>query len=398
MHGLRELLRNCFPESRATKMQSRTSIRFALAAAALLLSSINTHADLVYVWCDDGTIQRFSTNGAGSLFATNNLSAWNGPVGLALDNVGNLYAGFPDGSTIWKFLPDGSRSSSSSSPIDSVSGLAFDHAGILFATSPNYIEICRLTYNLGYGYVLVTPPGSNYTQANLSGPISPAFDSAGNIYVANNTNAITWPFISSTSYDNTIQKFTPDLTPLGAFATNLNNPWGLAFDSSGNLYVSSSGDELVYRFTPGGYGSIFSYGISLLSDPRGLAFDSGGNLYVANAGNGTIVKINPGGTGSVFASGLSGPTSIAIFPGLNVWSATGINLSNPQTTSNGAFQFVFSDNPGLAFMALGTTNASKPLTNWTMLGAVSEVSPGHYQFSNPQATNSGQWFYRIRSD
>ena len=379
-------------------MHSRTSIRFALAAALLLLSSLSNHADLIYVWSDDGTIRRFGPNGAGSLFATNNLSAWNGPVGLALDNVGNLYAGFPGGSTIWKYLPDGSRSSSSSNPIDSVSGLAFDHVGNLFATSPNYIEICRLTYYLGYGYVPFNPAGSNYTQANLSGPISPAFDSAGNIYVANNTNANPMPWASPSPYDNTIQRFTSNLTPLGAFATNLNNPWGLAFDGSGNLYVSSSGDELVYRFTPGGYRSIFSYGIPLLNDPRGIAFDSGGNLYVANAGSGTIVKITPGGTGSVFASGLSGPTSIAIFPGLNVWSATGISLNNPQTTSSGTFQFTFTDNPGLAFTALGTTNASLPLTNWTILGAVPEVSPGQYQFSDPQATNAGQWFYRIRSN
>jgi hypothetical protein len=65
--------------------------------------------------------------------------------------------------------------------------------------------------------------------------------------------------------------------------------------------AASSGAELVYRFTPGGYGSIFSYGISLFS-------------------------------------------------------------------------------------------------NWTMLGAVSEVSPGQYQFSDPQATNAGQRFYRIRSN
>jgi sugar lactone lactonase YvrE len=380
-------------------MKSRTSIRFALAAAALLLSSISNHADLIYVWSDDGTIRRFGPNGAGSLFATNDLSAWNGPVGLALDNVGNLYAGFPGGSTIWKYLPDGSRSSSSSSPIDSVSGLAFDHAGDLFITAPNYECICRLTYNLGYGYVLFVPPGStNCTQANLSCPLSPAFDSAGNIYVANNTNANPMPWASPSPYDNTIQRFTSNLAPLGAFATNLNNPWGLAFDRSGNLYVSNSGDNIVYRFTPGGYGSIYSYGITLLNDPRGIGFDSRGNLYVANAGSGTIVKITPGGTGSVFASGLSGPTSIAIFPGLNVWSATGISLSNPQTTSIGTFQFAFADNPGLAFTALGTTNASKSLTNWTMLGAVTEVSPGQYQFSDPQATNTGQRFYRIRSN
>jgi sugar lactone lactonase YvrE len=314
---------------------------------------------------------------------------------LALDNVGNLYAGFPGGSTIWKFLPDGSRSEIGF--VDSVSGLAFDHAGNLFITSPNYVSLGRLTYE-GYGYILLTQPGStNYTESNLSYPISPAFDSAGIIYVANNTNASPIAFLYSPSpYDNTIQRFTSNLTPLGAFATNLNNPWGLAFDRSGNLYVSSSGDDLVYRFTPSGSGSIFAG--AGLSDPRGLAFDGGGNLYVANAGSGTIVKITPGGTSSVFASGLSGPTSIAIFPSLNVWSATGISLSNPHTTADGAFQFAFVDNPGLAFTALGTTNASLPLTNWTILAPVTEVSPGHYQFSDPQATNVGQRFYRIRSN
>ncbi len=224
MPGLRELLRNFCPESRAANIHWKTSIRLALVGTALLLSAIKSRADLIYGWCDDGTIHRFSANGARSLFATNDLSGWNGPVGLTLDNVGNLYAGFPGGSTIWKFLPDGSRSSSSPGTVDSVSGLAFDHAGILFATFPNYIEIGRLSYYLGYGYYLFSPPGSNYPQANLSYPISPVFDSAGNIYVANNTNANPLPWFQPTPYDNTIQRYTPDLTPLGTFATDLNNP------------------------------------------------------------------------------------------------------------------------------------------------------------------------------
>ena len=379
-------------------MRSKTSIRFALAAGALLLSSTNNHADLLYVWGDDGTIQRFNANGAGSLFTTNNVSGWNGPVGLALDNVGNLYAGVPGESTIWRFSPNGTRSLIGY--IDSISGLAFDSTGNLFGTSPNYVEICKCDYGPAWGYPgIYTDDTTNYTQTHLSYPINPAFDSAGNIYVANNTNASPVAFLYPPSpYDNTIQRFTSNFTPLGAFATDLNNPWGLAFDSSGDLYVSSSGDDIIYKFTPGGDGSIFADASAGLSSPQGLAFDSGGNLYVANSGSGTIEMFTPGGTGSVFASALNAPTSIAIFPGLNLWSATGISLNNPQTTPSGTFQFTFTDNPGLAFTALGTTNASLPLTNWTILGAVMEISPGQYQFSDPQATNGGQWFYRIRSN
>jgi hypothetical protein len=38
-----------------------------------------------------------------------------------------------------------------------------------------------------------------------------------------------------------------------------------------------------------------------------------------------------------------------------------------------------------------------PLSNWTTLGAATEVSPGQFQFTDPQATNTPQRFYRVRS-
>ena len=51
------------------------------------------------------------------------------------------------------------------------------------------------------------------------------------------------------------------------------------------------------------------------SQPWGLAFDRAGNLYVANQGSNTIAKVPPaGGTGTVFASGLSAPYLIAVAP------------------------------------------------------------------------------------
>ncbi len=367
-------------------------LRLFFASAALCLAPVNSHADIIYVWSSDGTIQKINANGVGASYTTNNLSGWFGPVGLVLDNVGNLYAGVPGSSAIWKFLPDGTISYFGF--CDSVSGLAFDRTGNLFATLPNWNEIDLLTF-LGYGYSLCSGC-TNLTTVNLRSPISPVFDSTGNLYVANNTNASpSWLGLSSSPHDNTVQKFSWDLTPLGAFATNLTSPWGLAFDQSGNLYVSDAADDEIYRFTPGGQGSTFSYGIAPLNSPRGLAFDSRGNLYVANAGSGKIVKIEPNGVRSVFASGLNGPTSIAIYPGLNTWSATSITVKNPKSTPNGTFQFELSDNPGLTFTVLGTADIALPLTNWTTLGSTVEISPGSYRFTDPQATNSDQRFYRI---
>jgi hypothetical protein len=46
---------------------------------------------------------------------------------------------------------------------------------------------------------------------------------------------------------------------------------------------------------------------------------------------------------------------------------------------------------------LTTTNLLLPLTNWTVLGTVTDSPPGHFQFSDPQATNRPMRFYRVRS-
>jgi hypothetical protein len=43
---------------------------------------------------------------------------------------------------------------------------------------------------------------------------------------------------------------------------------------------------------------------------------------------------------------------------------------------------------------LATTNLSLPLSNWTALGGVVEISPGQFQFTDPQAANGGRRFYR----
>ena len=99
------------------------------------------------------------------------------------------------------------------------------------------------------------------------------------------------------------------------FASGLNQPIGLALDSSGNLYVANSVDHKDQargsEFDTSGNESLFAL---LDASPLGLAFDSNGNLFVSTAGDrpGTIVKIDPSGQGTVFAStGLNVPQGLA---------------------------------------------------------------------------------------
>lgn len=78
------------------------------------------------------------------------------------------------------------------------------------------------------------------------------------------------------------------MTPAGV-VTTLNTtaiarPYGLAVDSSGNLYVAS-GNSTIYEVAPSGAVSTFINGGAGLNGPTGLAFDGCGNLYVANYAN-----------------------------------------------------------------------------------------------------------------
>jgi Galactose oxidase, central domain len=75
-----------------------------------------------------------------------------------------------------------------------------------------------------------------------------------------------------------------------------------------------------------------------------------------------------------------------------------IFLSVPINQPTSGFQFGFTNIPWMRFNALASTNPSVALSNWTTLGNVTEISPGQFQFTDPQATNSPQRFYRVRAN
>jgi hypothetical protein len=77
--------------------------------------------------------------------------------------------------------------------------------------------------------------------------------------------------------------------------------------------------------------------------------------------------------------------------------AATINLTNTETLPGGAFRFGFTNTSGVSFSVLSATNPTLPFGNWTYLGSASETPPGQFQFTDPQATNGGQRFYRVRS-
>jgi len=127
----------------------------------------------------------------------------------------------------------------------------------------------------------------------LNWPNGLAFDSAGNLYEGDQASG-------------SIIKFAPDGTR-STFATGLNNPTALACDSGNNLFEADWQSGTIYKFAPNGARSTFATGVG----PYGLAFDSAGNLFATDYYGGIIYKFAPDGTRSTFATELNTPLCLA---------------------------------------------------------------------------------------
>ena len=78
-------------------------------------------------------------------------------------------------------------------------------------------------------------------------------------------------------------------------------------------------------------------------------------------------------------------------------ASTPPNLTGMSFSGNGGFGFQFTNLAGASFTALASTNLTLPLSNWTVLGPITDSPPGQYHFSDPQSTNNPHRFYRVRS-
>ena len=256
------------------------------------------------------------------------------PNSLAFDSSGDLWvANFGDRTVVeyprqqlsgGPVVPALTISSGPSGSLNSPAGMAFDASGDLWVAndlSNTLVEYSKtsLTYGPVVPDVTITSDGSK----SLSGPYALAFDSAGDLWVAN--------YDSSTLVDYPKNRLAsgaqvPAVTISSDSSGSLNSPAGLAFDASGDLWVAANLSNKVLEYTRGELSSghprpavtISADTRGSLNSPEGLTLDPGGDLWVANYGDNSLSEFAPSElsrSGSWSPSFIAGPDTGLRSPG-----------------------------------------------------------------------------------
>ncbi len=122
----------------------------------------------------------------------------------------------------------------------------------------------------------------------LSDPFQVALDGAGNMYVGDDDNGNVTRIPAGGGAATLVALGTPG-------GNALTDHYGVAVDGAGNLFISDHQNSRILVVTPGGVVSVLSItGLSpALGFPAALAFDGAGNLYIADFANGRIFASPP---------------------------------------------------------------------------------------------------------
>lgn len=313
-----------------------------------------------------------SSNGVGAT------ASFKGLFGVAVDAAGNVFVADTANRVIRKITAAGVVSTfagtvNSSGTADGAGslarlaeprGIAIDAAGTLYVADYGAHTLRKITPSGVVSTLAGAAPLSGSTDATGNAarfyyPSGVAADGAGNVYVADTSNN-TVRKVSDASVVSTLAGLagrSSSVDGTGSVA-RFEDPYAVAADGSGNLYLADPGDHTIRKVTPAGVvttlaGSAGQYGgtdgvgaAARFKGPLGIAADAAGTLYVADTGNHVIRKISAGAVvttlaGTVGAAGNNdGAGAAARFSepnGVAVDSAGRVYVAD---TSNGTIRVI----------------------------------------------------------
>jgi uncharacterized repeat protein (TIGR01451 family) len=290
-----------------------------------------------------GVITTIAGNGTSAFFVGDGGPAASArmrfPVKVAFDRFGNVYASDQSNGRIRRVdaatgvitTVAGGGTGGDGGPATSAAlgsnpaGVAFDGSGNLLLTGGGRVRSVDVTTGIistiaGGG---VGGDGGPATSASLLNPWDVAADPEGNLFIAElsahrirRVDAATGTI--TTVAGNGTAGFGGDGGP--ATSANLNQPRGLAVDGSGNVFIADTENNRIRRVDAAS-GTIST--IMSTSRPEDMEVDAGGNLFVAATGVSAILRVDAVSgdvvvvTGGGFAFGGDGGP------------ATGGQLANP---------------------------------------------------------------------
>jgi sugar lactone lactonase YvrE len=340
-------------------------------SAQVTPSGIGVDAQNHLLICDRGInrVRKVDANGVITTVAGTGVSGGSGdgepatlaqlsaPDGVAFDGAGNYY--IAEGFRVRKVTPMGTISTIAGNGqfqisgdggfavdagLGSVAAVAADRDGNVFLSeTANSHRVRRIDVTTGIidsfaGTHSATYSGSGgaATSALLARPQGLAFDSSGNLYLADHEFAR----VRRVDPAGTITT----IAGTGAFgfsgdgglatAARLRGPSSVAVDANGVLYIADGMENRVRRVDAAGVITTFAgngtsaYGgdggpatSAGICWPSGLAFDGQGNLYIASKCNNVIRRVDAAGNISTYAgthsSGFAGDGGLATLAQLN---------------------------------------------------------------------------------
>ncbi len=244
---------------------------------------------------------------AGDLFIADSVNdrirEVNHATGIITTMAGNGIVGF-----------SGDNGSATAAELDSPKGITVNSAGLLFIADSfnNRIREVNLatgtiTTVAGNGTSGFSGDSGPATAAELDYPTAVALDSAGDLFIADSYNNRIREVNYATGAISTVagngtSGSSGDNGP--ATAAELNNPIGIAVDSTGDLFIADNSDRIREVIalagvitTVAGNGIVGSSGdngpatAAEINLPDGIALDSAGNLYIADTNNQRIREV-----------------------------------------------------------------------------------------------------------
>jgi len=247
-----------------------------------------------------------------------------------------------------------------------------------------------ITTVAGNGDTTFSGDGGPATAAGIGKAVIVTVDRCGNIYIEDlNHNRIRKVDVSgiiSTVAGNGVGGFSGD----DGVATDaeLWQPYGIAIDNTGNLYIADAENNRVRKVSPFGViTTIAGNGINgftgdggaataaELATPMGIAVDGTGNLYIGDGGDFRVRKVSPSGIiTTIIGNGLAG------------YSGDGASATNAQI---GIPYGVAVDGHGNVYVADGGNNRIRKVNTFGIITTIAGNGTASFSGDGGAATDAG---------